>query len=95
MVLPIVAQPKPKFATTEPEDLEPKMIRASIDIRVPNQTMKRSRYVQAPIVKDFTYTLRDSANWIFYNPTTSWLWIQNQVALQPSTHRGEISNPLD
>ena len=39
--------------------LESHMIRASIDMRIPNKAMKRSRCVQAPIIDDFTYALKD------------------------------------
>ena len=38
--------------------MEPNMIRVSINIRIPNRDIKRSRYVQAPIIEDFTYRLR-------------------------------------
>lgn len=54
---PLVVQPKPKFSNNE--ELDSHMIRASIDMRIPNKAMMRSRCVQAPIVEDFTYTLRD------------------------------------
>jgi hypothetical protein len=50
-------QPKPKFS--DKEELKSHMIRASIDMRIPNKAMMRSRCVQAPIIEDFTYTLRD------------------------------------
>ena len=54
---PLVVQPKPKFSNNE--ELDSHMIRASIDMRIPNRAMMRSRCVQAPIIEDFTYTLRD------------------------------------
>ena len=54
---PLVVQPKPKYAMSKGM-LEPHMIRASIDMRIPNESMKRSRCVQAPIIEDFTYHLR-------------------------------------
>lgn len=44
---PLVVQPKPKFTETKKDELEPHMIRASIDMRIPNESMKRSRCVQA------------------------------------------------
>jgi hypothetical protein len=56
---PLVVQPKPKYTDTEVDELEPHMIRASIDMRVPNTEMKRSRCVEAPILDDFTYHLHD------------------------------------
>ena len=55
---PLVVQPKPKF-TDNKENLEPHMIRASIDMRIPNESMKRSRCVQAPKVDDFEYHYHD------------------------------------
>ena len=54
---PLVVQPKPKYA--ERKTLELQMIRASIDMRIPNQSMKRSRCVQAPKIGDFVYHLHD------------------------------------
>ena len=56
---PLVVQTKPKFAETEKDDLESHMIRASIDMRIPNDKMKRSRCVQAPKIDDFIYHLHD------------------------------------
>ena len=52
---PPVVQPKPKFNTVDKEKLEPHMIRASVDLRVPNQFMERNRITQGPIVEDFMY----------------------------------------
>ena len=43
----------------EKEKLEPQMIRASIDMRIPNKLMKRSRCVQSPKVEDFICHLHD------------------------------------
>ena len=37
---PLVIQPKPKFAHTPKEELGPYMIRASVDLRVPNNHME-------------------------------------------------------
>ena len=56
---PLVVQPKPKYTNIQKEKLEPQMIRASIDMREPNRSMKRSRCVQAPKIGDFVYHLRD------------------------------------
>jgi len=56
---PLVVQPKPKFTEMKSEELEPHMIRASMDMRFPNQSMKRSRCVQSPRVEDFIYCLHD------------------------------------
>ena len=41
--IPLVIQPKPKFNTVDKEKLELHMIRASVDLRVPNQFMERNR----------------------------------------------------
>ena len=56
---PLVIQPKPKYTNVDKEKLEPQMIRASIDMRIPNKSMKRSRCVQSPKVEDFIYHLHD------------------------------------
>ena len=48
-------QLKPKFAEVPPEKLQPNMIRASVDLRVPNQYIERSRIAQAPVLEDFTH----------------------------------------
>jgi len=52
---PLVVPPKPKYASTDREALEPHMIRACIDLRIPNKYMERSRVAHNPIVEDFTY----------------------------------------
>ena len=56
---PLVVQPKPKYTDVKKEELEAEMIRASIDMRIPNESMKRSRCVQSPKVEDFVYRLHD------------------------------------
>ena len=60
---PIVVQPKPKFAGISSDKLEPHMIRASVDLRVPNKHMERSRISQAPIVEDFIHKFHDCTIW--------------------------------
>ena len=60
---PLVVQPKPKFAGLRSDQLEPHMIRASVDLRVPNQYMERSRISQAPIVEDFIHKFHDCTIW--------------------------------
>ena len=60
---PVVVQLKPKFAEVPPEKLEPNMIRASVDLRVPNQYMERSRIAQAPVLEDFTHKFHDCSIW--------------------------------
>ena len=47
---PLVVQPKPK----RPDD-----IRVSLDLRVLNKSMQRTRQVQAPITEDFIATFKD------------------------------------
>ena len=56
---PLVVQPKPKFKDTPHDKLEPTMIRASVDLRVPNQFMNRNSITQGPVVEDFTYKFHD------------------------------------
>ena len=56
---PLVVHPKPRYKNTPKEDLEPHMIQASIDLRVPNKLMERTRISQATIVEDFTYKFHD------------------------------------
>lgn len=51
---PLVVQPKPRYANVDKEHLDPHMIRASVDLRVPNKFMERNRILQAPIIEDFT-----------------------------------------
>ncbi|CAC5388305.1 unnamed protein product [Mytilus coruscus] len=57
---PLVVQPKPKFSKITKEELEPHMIRACVDLRIPNMYMERNRILQSPIVEDFTYKFHDS-----------------------------------
>ena len=56
---PLVVQPKPRFCDVKKEKLEPHMIRASVDLRIPNRSMERNRILQAPVVEDFTYKFHD------------------------------------
>ena len=51
---PLVVLPKPRYANVEKDNLEPHMIRASVDLRIPNKYMERNRIMQAPVVEDFT-----------------------------------------
>ena len=60
---PVLVQLKPKFAEVPPEKLEPNMIRASVDLRVPNQYMERSRIAKAPVLEDFTHKFHDCSIW--------------------------------
>ena len=43
--------------------LEQHTIRVSVDLRVPNQYMERSRISQAPIVEDFIHKFHDCTIW--------------------------------
>lgn len=49
----LAVQPKPKVCGTAKEDLEPHMIRTSVDSRVPNQYIARNRITQGTLVEDF------------------------------------------
>ena len=39
------------------------MIRASVDLRVPNQYMEHSRIAQAPVLEDFSHKFHDCSIW--------------------------------
>ncbi|XP_077869510.1 uncharacterized protein LOC144361201 [Saccoglossus kowalevskii] len=54
----LVVQPKPRFRKIPNDQLEPHMIRASVDLRVPNKFMERTRITQGPVV-DFTSKFND------------------------------------
>ena len=54
---PVVVLPKPKFVGNE--QLKADQIRATIDMRIPNKVMMRSRNVQAPLVEDFAHKFSD------------------------------------
>ena len=60
---PMVVQPKPKFEGTSSDQLEPHLIRASVDLPVQNKHMERRRISQAPIVEDFIHKLHDCTIW--------------------------------
>ena len=60
---PAVVQLKPEFAEVPPQKLEPNMIRASVDLIVPNQDMERSSIAQAPVLEDFTHKFHDCSIW--------------------------------
>ena len=59
MVLTSSCPVKTRVHRREKQVLGPQMIRASIDMRIPNESMKQSRCVQAPRVEDFVYQLHD------------------------------------
>ena len=52
-------QPKPKYIHMAKDDLQPTIIRACIDLRVPNKFMKRTHITERPIVEDFIYKFHD------------------------------------
>ena len=78
---PLVVQPTPKFTEMKSEVLESHMIRASIDMRIPNQSMKRSQCVQSPRVEDFIYRLHDCKIFTKLDLRQGY----HQLALDPST----------
>ena len=55
----MVVQPKPRFTNISKDDLKPNMIRACIDLRIPNKHMERNRISPGPVVEDFMYKLYD------------------------------------
>ena len=56
---PLVVQPKPRFSNTPRDQLQSHMIRASVDLRVPNKFIEWKRIMQGPLVEDFTYKFHD------------------------------------
>ena len=56
---PMVVQPKPRFTNISKDDLKPNMIRACIDLRIPNKHMERNRISPGPVVEDFMYKFYD------------------------------------
>ena len=56
---PVVVQPKPKYLHVSNDELQPHMIRACIDLRVPNKFMERNRITQGPVVEDFIYKFHE------------------------------------
>ena len=59
------------------------MIRASIDLRIPNQSMKRSKCVQSPSAQDFIYHLHDCKIFTKLDLRKGY----HQLALNPSTRQ--------
>ena len=74
---------QPKFTEMKSEELESHMIRASIDMRIPNQSMKRSQCVQSPRVEDFIYRLHDCKIFTKLDLRQGYHWL----ALDPSTRQ--------
>ena len=79
--LPLVVQPKPTYMKSE--ELESHMIGASIDMRIPNQSMRRSRCVQSPRAEDFIYHLHDYKIFTQLDLRQGY----HQLALDPSTRQ--------
>ncbi|CAB4027651.1 Hypothetical predicted protein, partial [Paramuricea clavata] len=65
------------------EKLKPQMIRASIDMRIPNRLIKRSRCAQAPRVEDFEYHLHDCRIFTKLDLRQGY----HQLALDPETRK--------
>ena len=78
---PLVVQPKPRFAQTPPQELGPHMIRASVDLRVPNKYMERSRITQSPVVEDFIHKFHDCTLWTKLDMRQGYL----QLKLHPTS----------
>ena len=55
----MVVQPKPWFTNISKDDLKPNMIRACIDLRIPNKHMERNQISPGPVVEDFMYKFYD------------------------------------
>ena len=58
---PVVVQPKPKYLHVSNDELPPHMIRACIDLRVPNKFMERNRITPGTVVEDFIYKFHECA----------------------------------
>ena len=78
---PLVIHPKPRFVNTPKEELGPHMIRASVDLRVPNKFMERSRVTQTPIVEDFIHRFHDCCIWTKMDLRQGY----HQLALHPES----------
>ena len=59
MVLAPGRSTKSKFNTVDKEKIKPDMIRARVELRAPNQFMKRNMITKRPIVDDFMYRFHD------------------------------------
>ena len=78
---PLVVQPKPRFTNIDSDKLQPHMIRASIDLRVPNKSMERTRVIQAPIVEDFVHKFYNCNVWSKLDLTQGY----HQLVLDPKS----------
>ena len=55
----MVVQPKPRFTNVSKDDLQPTMIRACIDLRIPNKHVEKNRITLGRVVEDFMYKFHD------------------------------------
>ena len=87
---PMVVQPKPRFTNVSKEDLQPNMIRACIDLRIPNKHMERNRITQGPVVEDFMYKFHDCSKFSKLDLRSGY----HQLSLDPdSRHIATFSTP--
>ncbi|CAG2249249.1 unnamed protein product [Mytilus edulis] len=77
---PLVVLPKPKFSEVDKDKLEPHMIRACVDMRIPNKFMERNRIIQSPVVEDFIYKFHKSS---FNEGLSAGLFQRTEKGLQP------------
>ena len=56
---PLVVQPKPRYTQVQKDELEPNMIRACVDLRLPNKYMERHMIPQGPVIEDFVYKFHE------------------------------------
>ena len=85
---PLVVQPKPKLCGTAKEDLEPHIIRPSVDLRVPNQFMERHRITQGTLVEDFMYKFHDYTVFSKLDMRQGY----HQLLLDPESRKGATFN---
>ena len=78
---PMVVQPKSRFANVSKDDLQPNMIRACIDLRIPNKHMERNRISQGPVVEDFMYKFHDCVKFSKLDSRSGY----NQLSLHPDS----------
>ena len=50
---------KPRFSKVPKEELQPNMIRACVDLRIPNRYMERNRTIHGPVVEDFIHKFHE------------------------------------
>ena len=56
---PVVVQPKPKYFHVPNDEAQTNVIRACIDLGVPNKFMERNRVTQGPVVEECIYNFHD------------------------------------